>query len=181
MELKGEQLLPVGQQRAWEALNDIELLRQCVPGCQSMTRTAQDTYEATIDASIGPVKARFKGTVALTDVHAPDSYTLRFDGSGGTTGFVRGQARVALRPDGPQRTHLSYSTSAQVGGKLAQIGSRLIDAAAGAMSEKFFAAFSQRLAPAAAGGEAAPAAPVARMGFWSLLWAFLRRLVGLRS
>ena len=185
MELRGEQLLPVGQQHAWTALNDIELLRVCVPGCESMARTGDDTYEATVNAAIGPVKARFRGTFALTDIRAPESYTLRFDGNGGATGFVRGQARVVLLADGPDRTRLQYETSAQVGGKLAQVGSRLVDAAAGAMSEKFFAAFSQQLS-AAGGAEAVPgtAGQVATahrgLGFWSLLWAIVRRLLGKR-
>ncbi|HXY04998.1 MAG TPA: carbon monoxide dehydrogenase subunit G [Burkholderiaceae bacterium] len=181
MELSGEQLLPVDQQRAWAALNDVDVLQACVPGCESMKRTAQDRYEATVNAAIGPVRARFTGTFSLADVNAPESYTLRFDGSGGATGFVRGQARVVLRADGPDRTILSYATSAQVGGKLAQIGSRLIDAAAGAMSEKFFASFSQRLAAAPAGAAAAGAQEAPRgPGLWSLLWAILRRLFARR-
>lgn len=178
MELNGEQLLPIGQDHAWAALTNIELLRACMPGCESLTRTAQDSYQTTIHASIGPVKARFTGTIAMTDVNAPNSYILRFEGNGGPTGFVRGQAHVVLRPDGPDRTRLSYASSAQVGGRLAQIGSRLIDAAAGAMSEKFFVAFSQQLTLVPSSGAAAVAVlpPPQSFGLGSFLWAFLRRV-----
>ena len=178
MQLNGEQLLPIGQQHAWAALTNIEVLQACMPGCESLTRTAQDSYQATISASIGPVQARFMGTIAMTDINAPDSYILRFEGNGGSTGFVRGHALVVLRPDGPDRTLLRYASSTQVGGRLAQISSRLIDAAAGAMSEKFFVAFSRQLIPAFSGGAPAVAVlpPSDGLGLGSFLWAFLRRV-----
>ncbi len=178
MELNGQQLLPVGQQSAWAALTNIEILQSCMPGCESLTRTDQDRYQTTINASIGPVRARFTGTIAMTEINAPNSYILRFEGNGGPTGFVRGQAHVVLRPDGPDRTMLSYASSAQVGGRLAQVGSRLIDAAAGAMSEKFFVAFSQQLNRAGAGSAATGAGspPPRGFGLGSFLWALLRRL-----
>ncbi len=169
MEMNGERLLPVGQQRAWEALNDIALLQACIPGCESMTRTGPDQYAAVVNAAVGPVKARFRGSFTLTDIVVPTSYTLRFDGNGGATGFARGQAQVSLEAVGAGQTRLRYRATAQVGGKLAQIGSRLVDAAAGAMADKFFAAFARQLAPPAA----APA-----MGFWGMVLAFLRRLFG---
>ncbi|HYA66262.1 MAG TPA: carbon monoxide dehydrogenase subunit G [Burkholderiaceae bacterium] len=180
MQLNGEQLLPVGQQHAWAALTNIEVLRACMPGCESLTRTAQGSYLATIHASVGPVRARFLGTIAMTDINEPNSYILRFDGNSGPTGFVRGQAHVVLRPDGPDRTFLLYASTAQVGGRLAQVGSRLIDAAAGAMSEKFFVAFSRQLTPAPGVGVPAGAVTLASDGFelGSFLWAFLRRVFG---
>jgi len=180
MQLNGEQLLPVGQQHAWAALTNVELLRACMPGCESLTRTAQDSYLATIHASVGPFSARIAGTIAMTEINEPNSYILRFDGSGGPTGFVRGQAHVVLRPDGPDRTLLRYASSAQVGGRLAQVGSRLIDAAAGAMSEKFFVAFSRQLMPAPGVGVPAGAVtpPSDGLGLGSFLWAFLRRVFG---
>lgn len=179
MELSGERVLPVGQQRAWEALNDVALLQQCIPGCESMTRTGPDRYAAVVNAAVGPVKARFQGSFALTDVVVPTSYTLRFEGSGGATGFARGQAQVTLAAQGAAQTLLRYRATAQVGGKLAQIGSRLVDAAAGALADKFFAAFAQRLAESAAVTQGAPAAPSG--GIWGLIVAFLRRLFGRRA
>jgi len=179
MQLNGEQLLPIGQQHAWAALTNIAVLQACMPGCESLTRTAQDSYQATINASIGPVQARFTGTIAMTDINAPNSYILRFEGNGGPTGFVRGQALVVLQPDGPDRTRLSYASSAQVDGRLAQISSRLIDAAAGAMSERFFVAFSQQLIPVCSSGAPAVAVlpPSEGFGLGSFLWAFLRRVL----
>ncbi len=176
MELNGERLLPVDRQRAWEALNDIALLQQCIPGCQSMTRTGPDQYAAVVNAAVGPVKTRFQGSFSLADIVVPTGYTLRFEGNGGATGFARGQAQVSLEDRGAAQTLLRYRATAQVGGKLAQIGSRLVDAAAGAMADKFFAAFAQQLAPPAGAAVQAGAAP--SMGLWGTIAAFLRRLFG---
>jgi len=183
VELKGERLLAAGRDAAWQALNDTEMLKNCVPGCESITAVAENQFEIVMMAAVGPVKARFKGKMALQDIDAPNAYTMMFDASGGQTGFVRGQARVTLAEESPQQTRLAYVANAHIGGKLAQVGSRLIDAAAGATADKFFAAFGAQLAaraaPAAAAG-AMPAPPVApaRIGFFSLLLAFLKRLFG---
>ena len=183
MELKGERLLAADRATAWSALNDTEMLKHCVPGCESITATGENQFDIAMTAAIGPVKARFKGKLALVDVDAPNGYTMKFDASGGQAGFARGESRVTLADEPAQQTRLSYVVNAQVGGKLAQVGSRLIDAAAGATADKFFEAFGAQLAaraaPAAAPGAAAPTivAP-AKIGFWSLLIAFLKRLFG---
>ncbi len=184
MEMTGERSLPADRAGAWAALNDIELLRLCIPGCESITAAGDERYDAVVHAAVGPVKARFKGTLELADKQPPQGYTLKFEGSGGPAGFARGQAKVGLQEQGGGQTLLSFAVQAQVGGKLAQIGSRLVDAAAGAMADKFFAAFVAQLAArsSAATPGAAPAAPPApaRIGLWSLLWATIRRLFGSR-
>jgi carbon monoxide dehydrogenase subunit G len=183
VELKGERLLAADRATAWAALNDTEMLKNCVPGCESITATGENRFEIVMTAAVGPVKARFKGKMALEDIDPGNAYTMKFDASGGQTGFVRGEARVTLADESPRQTKLSYVANAHIGGKLAQVGSRLIDAAAGATADKFFEAFGAQLAARAApsaGAGAAPAAPVApaRIGFFSLLLAFLKRLFG---
>jgi len=183
VELKGERLLAADRATAWEALNDTAMLKNCVPGCESITATGENQFEIAMTAAVGPVKARFKGKMSLEDIDAPNAYTMKFDASGGPTGFVRGEARVTLVEESPRQTRLDYVANAHVGGKLAQVGSRLIDAAAGATADKFFEAFGTQLAaraaPAAEAG-AAPMQPVApaKIGFFSLLLAFLKRLFG---
>jgi uncharacterized protein len=176
MEMKGERLLPAGGAVAWRMLNDTEVLRQCIPGCESMTPTGADSYEVVMNAAVGPVKARFKGKLSLTDVTAPVRYRMLFEGQSAQAGFARGEARVELAEVSPSQTRLSYSASAQVGGKLAQIGARLIDAAAGATADKFFQAFATHLQAYTAGGETAPPPPAARFGFFSWLRSFLKHL-----
>ena len=184
MELKGERTLPADQTTAWAALTDVELLKLCIPGCESITAVeGGNRYEILMVAAVGPVKSKFKGTLEMADIVAPESYTLKFDGSGGAAGFARGQAQVRLVPQGAQQTQLAYVANAQVGGRLAQVGSRLIDAAAGATADKFFEAFGEQLAarqriagaPQAASSSSPPAAS---FGVWSLLKAFFKRLFG---
>ena len=158
MQLQGQQLIPASVERTWAALNDPEVLKACVPGCETLERTADDAFTATMALKIGPVSARFKGSLKLTDVQAPDRYTIHFDGQGGVAGFGKGSASVRLEAaDGG--TMLHYDAKAQVGGKLAQIGSRMVDAAAGKITQDFFKAFCARVgADAAAAGESpAPA------------------------
>ncbi|MGT2493251.1 CoxG family protein [Cupriavidus basilensis] len=133
MEMTQTRQLPVARQDAWEALNDTGLLKQCIPGCESIEPDGDNAYLVALTAAVGPVKARFKGRMALQDIQAPDSYTIQFDGQGGVAGFGKGTARVTLAPEGEQ-TVLTYTVNAQVGGKLAQIGSRLVDAAARKMA-----------------------------------------------
>mgnify|MGYP000008799112 CR=1 FL=1 len=182
MELKGERMLPADRATAWAALNDIEILKQCVPGCEEIVPLGDNRYETTLNTAIGPVRAKFKGKLELADIDAPNAYTLKFEGSSSNAGFARGEARVTLSEVGARETKLGYVANAHVGGKLAQIGSRLVDAAAGAMADKFFEAFGAQLAARAAPVEAGapPPAPLpqATFGFWSLLKAFLRRLFG---
>lgn len=171
--MTGERTLPVDRATAWNALNDVQVLQASIPGCESVVATGDGSYELAVYAAIGPVKARFKGRMTLADVEAPQRYTIRFEGQGGAAGFARGEAKVSLDEQGSQQTLLRYAVNAQVGGRLAQIGSRLIDPAAGAMADQFFSAFSNHLKVGAAG--AVPIGP-AKIGLWSLLKAFLRRL-----
>jgi len=182
MELKGERMLAADRDTAWEALNDVEVLKLCVPGCESITPSGENQYEVAMTAAIGPVKARFKGKMQLADIQPPRAYTLKFDGSGGAAGFARGEARVELVEVAPRETKLVYVANAQIGGKLAQVGSRLIDAASGAMADKFFEAFAARLvaraSPLIDDAQLPPAKSQAAIGFWSLLKAFLKRLFG---
>jgi carbon monoxide dehydrogenase subunit G len=149
MELKGERLLPVDRETAWRALNDPQRLRAAIPGCESLESTGEGEYRAVLQASLGPVRAKFTGKLRVEDAVPPERYTLRFEGEGGAAGFAKGAAQVTLTPEG-EATRLSYTASAQVGGRLAQIGSRLIDSAALKLSEDFFAAFERQLAPSAA-------------------------------
>lgn len=180
MQLASQQLLPVAQEAAWAALNDIELLRQAIPGCESMTATGEHRYELVVATAIGPVKARFKSKLALLDVQAPQSYTMQFDGQGGAAGHGKGVAKVRLEPADGGTTVLHYTVTAQVGGKLAQVGSRLVDIAAQKLAKDFFANFEQAIV-ARYGIPAAPAPVAARPGFLARLWGALRRLLGGRG
>ena len=162
MELQGERLIPASVPATWAALNDPEVLKACIAGCETLERSGDDGFIAVVAVRVGPVSARFKGNLLMTNVQAPNSYTINFDGQGGVAGFGKGSADVALTPEGEQ-TMLKYLARAQVGGKMAQIGSRLIDAAAGKITADFFNAFEQHLkaaAPAAALPAEVAAAPV---------------------
>lgn len=153
MELKGEQLIPASQQRTWDSLNDPEVLKACIAGCETLDRTEDGGFTATLALRVGPVSAKFKGRLTLSDVQAPSAYTIHFDGQGGMAGFGKGSAQVKLEP-AEGGTRLVYEAKAQVGGKLAQVGSRLVDAAAGKITNDFFQAFCTRVgADAAAAGE----------------------------
>jgi carbon monoxide dehydrogenase subunit G len=145
MEMTGSQALPVVQAIAWEALNDPAILKAAIPGCEQLDRVSETEFVAAVTAAIGPVKAKFKANLSLSEVVAPNAYTIRFDGQGGAAGFGKGDARVLLVPEG-QSTRLDYTVKANVGGKLAQIGSRLIDAAAKKMADDFFVRFTRELA-----------------------------------
>jgi len=158
MEMQGSRELAVTQQQAWNSLNDPEVLKACIPGCETLAQTEDGGFTATMTLRIGPVSAKFKGKLTLSDVQAPQRYTLHFDGQGGMAGFGKGSAQVELAP-AEGGTKLSYSAKAQVGGKLAQVGSRLVDAAAGKITNDFFAAFNARVqADALAAGETLAAA-----------------------
>jgi hypothetical protein len=142
MELTQTHLLPVPLQTAWDALNDPAVLQRCIPGCESITAAGDNAYDVAMTAAVGPVKARFKGRMELTDIVPPTTYRLNFDGQGGAAGFGKGTAQVQLAPEGPTVTRLSYTAHAQVGGKLAQIGSRLVDGAARKLADEFFQRFA---------------------------------------
>ena len=147
MELANTRTVPAPPAVVWDALNDPEMLKACIPGCEAFERTDDNAFRVVVAARIGPVSARFNGKMTLRDVDAPNGYTLQFEGQGGAAGFARGDARVSLLPDGDGSTALSYTAKAQVGGKLAQIGSRLVDGAAAKMTDDFFARFVERLSP----------------------------------
>jgi carbon monoxide dehydrogenase subunit G len=151
MEMTGEQLIALPQQATWDALNDTAVLMACIPGCDSIDKQSDHEYLLTMTAKVGPVSAKFKGKMTLLDVQAPDAYTLQFEGQGGVAGFAKGEAKVSLAAEGSD-TRLSYSVKASIGGKLAQVGARLIDGVAKKMAEQFFTAFNKH-----ASGGAAPA------------------------
>jgi len=156
MNLQGERLIAASPEAAWAALNDPETLKACIAGCETLERVSDDEFLATMAMRIGPVNARFKGRLKLGNVVPPVSYTIAFDGQGGVAGFGKGSADVSLAPEATG-TRLTYAARAQVGGKLAQVGSRLIEGAAAKITDDFFAAFEARLAPAPAVAEAAAA------------------------
>ncbi len=180
MQLTSQQTLPVGQAQAWEALNDIDLLQQAIPGCEAITPTGENQYEVSLTAAIGPVKAKFKGKLQLENLQPPNSYTLRFEGQGGAAGHGKGSADIRLESAGPRETMLHYSAQASVGGKIAQIGSRLVDMAAQKMATEFFEAFNQALQQkygvVAEAETAAAPAPVG--GLLERLVAWLKGLFG---
>jgi carbon monoxide dehydrogenase subunit G len=147
MEMTGEQLIPASQQDTWKALNDPEVLKACVPGCESITLVNENEYQVQMTARVGPVSAKFRGRLSLFDIKPPTSYSLAFEGQGGPAGFAKGAAQVRLVGEKDQ-TKLIYDVKASVGGKLAQIGSRLIDAAAKKVADEFFSNFTKRMAGA---------------------------------
>lgn len=151
MEMKGEQLVPASQQDTWQALNDPQVLKACVPGCESIDAAGPNEYQVLMVARVGPVSAKFKGKLTLSDVKPPDSYSIAFEGQGGAAGFAKGGAHVRLAPE-KEQTRLSYDVKANVGGKLAQIGSRLVDAAAKKVADDFFRNFNETLAGRHGGG-----------------------------
>jgi uncharacterized protein len=145
MEMKGEQLIVASQADTWAALNDPEILKACIPGCESIERVTDSEYAVQMTARVGPVAAKFKGKLTLSDLKPPQSYSIAFEGQGGVAGFGKGGAQVQLAPEG-DATRLYYQVKASVGGKLAQIGSRLVDAAARKLADDFFTAFNEKVA-----------------------------------
>jgi carbon monoxide dehydrogenase subunit G len=152
MEILGSQIIPASQQAVWDALNSPDVLKKCLPGCESVERVSPDLFKVVITAAIGPLKAKFNGTLQVTEANPPASCVLVFEGQGGAVGFGKGTSSVTLKQL-ENGTELTYSAQAHVGGKLAQIGSRLIDSVAKKMSDDFFKAFNSEL-----GGNTAPAA-----------------------
>jgi carbon monoxide dehydrogenase subunit G len=178
MELQGERLIPADVDRTWHALNDPDTLKACIPGCESVTRTGDNSFESVVAVKVGPVSARFRGKLQMTNIEAPRAYTINFDGQGGAAGFGKGSADVALTAEGTS-TRLRYNAKAQVGGKMAQIGSRLIDAAAEKITEEFFSKFEAALRPpeAAAAAPAEPAKAGGISGWWWLVAALVAAAV----
>ncbi len=142
MKMNGEELIPASRERVWAALNDPEVLKAAIPGCESITKTSPTAFEATVVAKVGPVKAKFGGDVTLSKLNPPESYVISGQGKGGAAGFAKGGASVNLA-EAEGGTLLSYTVDAQVGGKLAQIGSRLIDSSARKMAGDFFKRFAK--------------------------------------
>lgn len=144
MIIEGESSIPVERLRVWQALNDPEVLRRCIPGCQSLEQLAENEFATKVRASVGPISATFNAMVTLTDMEPGRGYTIVGEGKGGAAGFARGQARVDLE-DEERGTRLRYKADVNVGGKLAQVGSRLIQATARKLSEQFFGSFVEAL------------------------------------
>lgn len=197
MDMKGERQVPLERDKAWAALNDPDVLAACIPGCESMEQIGDNEFKTLVKASVGPVSAKFKGKIKLTDVTPPESYKLAFKGDG-TAGFAQGTAEVHLTAvdDG---TTIAYTANAKIGGKLAQIGSRLVDGAARKMADEFFTNLTTHMGgttveqaapeppPADSGtaaGSAAPASsgtPAAASGgggFMAVLRGWLAKLFG---
>lgn len=168
MEMTGEQLIALPQAEVWRGLIDPDVLKASIPGCEMIERVTDNEYKVELTAAIGPVKAKFKGKLILSDIKAPDSYSLAFEGSGGAAGFAKGSAQVSLAPEG-RGTRLSYSAKANIGGKLAQVGSRLIDGVAAKTAADFFANFNKTLVPKAPTAAAATGEAPARGGI-NPLW-----------
>jgi carbon monoxide dehydrogenase subunit G len=141
MDMNGRETIAAPIERVWQALNDAEILRQCIPGCEALSKSSDTAMEAVVVLKIGPIKARFEGAVELSDLNPPVSYTISGEGKGGLVGFAKGGADVALAADGPSSTILTYTVRAEVGGKIAQLGSRLIDSTAKKLAGQFFASF----------------------------------------
>ena len=150
MEMTGTREMPAATDAVWRALNDPSVLKECITGCESIEADGADSYTMVLAAKVGPVAARFSGKMRLEQIEPGRSYELHFEGTGGPAGFAKGQGRVTLVPTGPDATRLEYVARAQVGGKLAQIGSRLIDGAAQRMAEDFFERFVASMSPATA-------------------------------
>lgn len=170
MEMTGEQLIPLPQADVWNALNDPEVLKASIPGCESIERVAENEFKIALTAAVGPVKAKFKGKLLLSDINPPVSYSLTFEGSGGAAGFAKGGAQVSLATEA-KGTRLTYSAKANIGGKLAQVGSRLIDGVAAKTADDFFANFNAHLAPQPpAAGTAAKTEAAAAPDRFNPLW-----------
>jgi len=183
MDIAGEFRIPASKQAVWDALNNPEVLKEALPGCENIDKTSDTEMTATVTIKLGPVKARFSGKVTLSDLNPPNSYTLTGEGQGGAAGFASGEAKVNLAEDG-DGTILTYTAAAKVGGKLAQIGSRLIDSTSKKLAAQFFGKFAEivgeaqddtadeQKAPAATAKPATPSASSGekRGGLPTIVW-----------
>jgi carbon monoxide dehydrogenase subunit G len=173
MDLTGEYRIPASREAVWKALNDPEILKQSIPGCEEIQKLSDTELTAKVTAKVGPVKASFSGKVTLSDLDPPNGYKISGEGQGGVAGFARGGAEVRLKPDeAGTGTILTYTATAAVGGKLAQIGSRLIEGASKQMADQFFSKFAGVVGAAAAPAGAQPAAAAAptKRGLPPLVW-----------
>ena len=143
MQMSDSQRIPASKEKVWAALNDPAILKQCIPGCEALDMSSPTEMTATVVFRVGPVKATFGGKVTLSDLDPPNSYRIFGEGSGGVAGFAKGGATVRLEAQGPDTTVLHYDVDAQIGGKLAQLGSRLIDSTAKKLAGQFFASFGE--------------------------------------
>jgi carbon monoxide dehydrogenase subunit G len=168
MEMSGEQRVTASRAAVWAALNDIDVLKQSIPGCESLERQSPTDMTARVKLQIGPVKATFSGKVKLSNLDPPNSYSISGEGSGGVAGYARGGAVVRLADDGAG-TLMRYDVKADVGGKLAQLGGRLIDSTAKKLADEFFAKFTAIVGGTPAAEKAPPAAPARKMG-WFRRW-----------
>ena len=191
MELNGEQRIAAPRRKVWDALNDAKVLKACIPGCETLTKDGDHAFDATILAKVGPVRARFSGRVELSDMRPPEGYRISGEGKGGTAGVAKGSADVALAEDG-DGTILTYRVQADVGGKLAQIGSRLVQSTARKYAADFFAHFgdivtgARPIEPEVEAAVAPAGAPVAAadanaVHLRRLNWALLAIIVALMA
>ena len=162
MDFKDDRIIAASPEKVWAYLLDPEILRECVPGCQSLTGDIENGFEATVVQKVGPVKAKFKGTVHLSELNAPHSLRISGKGEGGVAGFARGGADVTLEAD-ELGTKLSYAVKAQIGGKLAQLGSRIIDSFVSQMANQFFETFQSEVEGA---NVTVAEVPMQKIGFW---------------
>ncbi len=175
MNLTGEYRIPATREKVWEALNDPEILKQCIDGCQELNKDSDTEFSAKVTAKVGPVKAKFAGKVVLSELDPPNGYTISGEGQGGVAGFAKGGADVKLADDGGE-TVLSYEAKAEVGGKLASVGSRLVEGVAKKQAEDFFGKFSEivsgdaELAAAAPAEALAPAVAGDNEGISPMVW-----------
>jgi carbon monoxide dehydrogenase subunit G len=168
MEMTGERRIPAPRQVVWQALNDPEVLKASIPGCEHVEKHSDTEFSARVSLRIGPMNARFAGKVQLSDLDPPNGYTISGEGQGGVAGFAKGGATVKLADDGPG-TLMTYDVKAQVGGKMAQLGARLIDSTARSMADQFFDRFAARVAADVGAAPPAPAAAPAPAGLGVLL------------
>ena len=145
MDMSGEERIAAPVDKVWEALNDPTVLKECIPGCQSLEKKDDGGLSAVVSLKIGPIKAKFNGEVELQNLNPPHSYTIAGEGKGGVAGFAKGSADVTLAEDGPDTTILSYKASADVGGKMAQLGSRLIQSSSKKLAGQFFSDFNEKV------------------------------------
>ena len=176
MEMRKEHKVGLPRAEVWRALNDPQVLEACIPGCESVEQISDSEFNTKLTAKVGPVKARFNGKVRLDNLDPPRSYTAIFEGSGGQAGFAKGQADVALNEDGDGGCTIAYTVSANVGGKLAQVGSRLIDGAARKLADQFFTNLTDRFAGTEEAAQPEPseqaeAVPTTSSGAGWLWWA----------